>query len=296
MGNVKITCKKLSKLIRAYSDGELNISTEVAIEFHARHCDSCSRELALQSALIKGLRSGRSHRAPSGFESRALNRITKAKPGMKSPPKRWYFPNMGPALGAFTLLLLLGMGLSLPRNSKDEMVKRTLPINTKPEAPLTNVNELAIRDPLVVSVDELNFKGSVIGSIDNGFSGDKLKNVSIGPELTPPPSKLIIQEDQQLLATVSNIPKPMKSFVPKAFDAKAFWNEGHIVDNTNKNAGNKSGRIHVKMEMSRELSLDEDIEKLLPDPNVEFYRSITEDADKDTEEETLSKTSILKKT
>ena len=118
----------------------------------------------------------------------------------------------------------------------------------------------------------------------------------MGPELTSPPSKLIIQKDQQLLTTVSNIPKPMKKFVPKGFDAKAFWNEGPSDGNTNENIGNESARIHVKREKSRELSLDEDTEKISPDPNVEFYLSITEEAAKDAEEETLSKTSILKKT
>ena len=287
MGKMRITCKKLSKLIRSYSDGELNISTEVAIEFHARHCDRCARELALQSAIIKGLRSGPSHRAPSGFASRALNRITQAQSGINRAPKLLNLPTMAAALVACAFFLVLGYQLLLSRNSQDEIVKRPLPLNRNLETSLTNVNENGVKDPLVVSDIKVNAKGNM---------SEESKNVSIGEGLTSPPSQLIVQEEQQLLTTVSNIPKTTKSFIPKAFDAKAFWNEGPIVGETKENLGNELATINLKREMSRELDLDESPENISSDPHVEFYRSITEDGVKDTEEEKLSKASILKKT
>lgn len=115
-------CKKISMLLSASIDGELNSAEETTVKNHLKECGVCSQEYRnfkkLDSLLVKT----RVPDQPPFFETRLLNRIREEEASMSILDEIGYL-NRKAIAACFSVILLVGgiylSGMFFPGNNGD---------------------------------------------------------------------------------------------------------------------------------------------------------------------------------
>ena len=85
-----MTCKETQDLLDAYEDGELDSSSELAIESHLQGCPPCSRVFASLKLLVSALQRGTLRfNAPQHLKSLVLSGIERANPVVRHSFADW---------------------------------------------------------------------------------------------------------------------------------------------------------------------------------------------------------------
>jgi anti-sigma factor RsiW len=147
-----VTCDDIPGLLGPYGDGELELTSSLAVERHLEDCPACARAWQAQQALRARLADGSLYRrAPAGLQARirsALPRPARARARLPALPRYWLA-----AAAALAGVALLGWGalrvLSVP-SAEDRLAQEVVEAHVRarllpgrlPDVPSSNQHKV----------------------------------------------------------------------------------------------------------------------------------------------------------
>jgi len=169
-----MNCPDILKLLHAYLDKELDLSTMLEVESHLEHCDSCRRELQALTAMGATIR-----REAHYFQaSERLRQRIQAGINTTDRKKRWFhgvfvFPSSRPLLVSLaTIALAVGLGSYLAQPSRSDRLTQEIVSSHVRSLMAEHLTDVASSDQHTVKpwfTGKLNYSPQVVDLTEHGF-------------------------------------------------------------------------------------------------------------------------------